>query len=175
MRYFFLFLIFLISCNNAVDSNIEIKNSGLELMVVGTAQDAGFPQMNCFKDCCKDAQGDPSKEVWVSCLSVIDHENKTYYFFDATPDFDKQNDFIKSKFPSYKLDGIFLTHAHIGHYTGLMYLGREVIGAKQIPVYAMPRMEYFLMHNGPWIQLYKLGNIDLIPMKADSSLKVSPL
>jgi len=31
------------------------------------------------------------------------------------------------------LSGIFLTHRHIGHYAGLMYLGKEVIGAKDLP------------------------------------------
>ena len=32
----------------------------------------------------------------------------------------------------------FLTHAHIGHYTGLMYLGREGLGgANEINVYAL--------------------------------------
>ena len=30
------------------------------------------------------------------------------------------------------LMGIFLTHAHIGHYTGLMHLGREAMGAKEV-------------------------------------------
>ena len=38
------------------------------------------------------------------------------------------------------MDGILLTHAHIGHYAGLMYLGREALGARGVPVYATPRM-----------------------------------
>ncbi|MCB0316049.1 MAG: pyrroloquinoline quinone biosynthesis protein PqqB, partial [Calditrichaeota bacterium] len=57
--------------------------------------------------------------------------------------------------------GIFLTHAHIGHYSGLTQLGREVIGAGGVPVYAMPRMETFLRSNGPWDQLVSLQNISL--------------
>jgi pyrroloquinoline quinone biosynthesis protein B len=59
------------------------------------------------------------------------------------------------------LSGIFLTHAHIGHYTGLMHLGREAMGTRDMPVYAMPRMSAFLRDNGPWSQLVSLGNIEL--------------
>ena len=72
--------------------------------------------------------------------------------------------------PACSLAGIFLTHAHIGHYTGLMYLGREAMGAHGVPVWAMPRMRGFLTSNGPWGQLVTLGNIELRPLAADSSI-----
>ena len=64
------------------------------------------------------------------------------------------------------LDGIFLTHAHIGHYLGLAYLGREAAGAQSVPVYALPRMTEFLRTNGPWNQLVELQNIALREMTA---------
>jgi pyrroloquinoline quinone biosynthesis protein B len=63
---------------------------------------------------------------------------------------------------------VFLTHAHIGHYTGIMYLGREAMGANQVKVYAMPKMKKFIEQNGPWSQLVVLQNIDLQPIKEDS-------
>eukprot|EP00957_Ditylum_brightwellii_P156501 11911053-Ditylum_brightwellii.AAC.1 len=66
-------------------------------------------------------------------------------------------------------DGIFLTHAHIGHYTGLMYLGREALGAVDVPVYAMPRMRSFLKNNGPWSQLVSLGNINIQNLEEKSA------
>jgi pyrroloquinoline quinone biosynthesis protein B len=69
-----------------------------------------------------------------------------------------------------QLKGIFLTHAHIGHYTGLMHLGREVMGAKAFPVYAMPRMRSFLENNGPWSQLLALGNVEIRNLSADSTI-----
>ena len=58
-----------------------------------------------------------------------------------------------------------MTHAHIGHYSGLMQLGREVMGAKNVVVYAMPKMKKYLEENGPWNQLVKLKNIKLFPIK----------
>ena len=67
---------------------------------------------------------------------------------------------LLEKFPNGNLiDGIFLTHAHIGHYTGLMYLGREGLGGNKIKVYALKRMASFLRKNGPWDQLIKLNRM----------------
>ena len=59
------------------------------------------------------------------------------------------------------LDAIFLTHAHIGHYTGLMYLGREVVGARALPTFCMPQLRQFLEGNGPWDLLVRLKNLEL--------------
>jgi pyrroloquinoline quinone biosynthesis protein B len=72
------------------------------------------------------------------------------------------------------LDGILLTHAHIGHYTGLMFLGREALGARGVPVYATPRMARFLRENGPWSQLVSLGNIDLRELAPGRELALTP-
>ena len=77
-------------------------------------------------------------------------------------------------------DGIFLSHAHIGHYAGLMYLGKEAMNADSIPVYVMPRMKTYLETNGPWSQLVLLKNIKLLEAQANrqvvlsSSLSITP-
>ena len=86
---------------------------------------------------------------------------------DATPDFPKQYHVLTQN-GKYTLKGILLTHAHIGHYTGLIHLGREVMGAKSIPVYAMPQMKIFLESNGPWNQLVSLDQIKLKLMENES-------
>lgn len=116
-------------------------------------------------------------------LGVVDRENKSKYLFEATPDMPEQMKMLKN-FASVKSketpDGIFLTHAHIGHYTGLMYLGKEALNATEVAVYAMPRMKYFLEINGPWSQLVSTNNIaineiaDETPVKLTSNLKVVP-
>ena len=83
---------------------------------------------------------------------------------EATPNFTEQCNALKkiAAFEHGKLpDAIFLTHAHIGHYTGLMYLGRESYNSANIPIYAMTRMKGFLIQNGPWSQLLKLENIKI--------------
>ncbi|MEJ2152957.1 MAG: MBL fold metallo-hydrolase [Gemmatimonadota bacterium] len=62
------------------------------------------------------------------------------------------------------LAGVFLTHAHMGHYTGLMHLGHESMGAHGVVVYAMPRMREYLSTNGPWDQLVRYENIAIEPL-----------
>ncbi len=140
------------------------------LLVLGIAQDAGFPQANCQKDCCKAVWKGEVSQKMVSCLALVDPENDQFWIFDATPDFKFQLQTVKEMLPNAQLSGIFLTHAHIGHYTGLMHLGREVMGANQVPVFAMPRMKSFLENNGPWSQLVNLNNIEIHTLNADSTI-----
>ena len=96
---------------------------------------------------------------------MFDPSTNQKWIFDATPDLTEQLH-EADKLQKGNLSGIFLTHAHIGHYTGLMYLGREALNAKEIPVYAMPRMYDYLKTNGPWSQLVSLKNIELAKIKS---------
>lgn len=142
------------------------------VMVLGIAQDAGYPQAGCEKQCCKPFwQGKATRKL-VTSLALVDPAFGKAYLFDATPDFPAQLQRLRTqlqKSEPWLPDGIFLTHAHIGHYTGLMHLGREVMGAKEIPVFAMPKMKVFLAANGPWQQLIALQNIRLNPLKQDTA------
>ncbi len=116
------------------------------IVVLGIAQDAGFPQAGCRNDCCAVAWRDGSKRKHVSCLGIVDPQTHQRWLIDATPDFPEQLRLLDEIEPSSStpdLSGILLTHGHIGHYSGLMFLGHEAIGAKEVPVYAMPRMQSF--------------------------------
>ena len=131
------------------------------LTILGIAQDAGYPHIGCNKDCCNKNISD-DVEYFVTSIGLSDIENNKHYLFEATPDITSQIKYLKDGVENKKIiDGIFLTHAHIGHYSGLMYLGREALGAKNVPIYTMPRMKRFLEENGPWSQLVSLDNIDL--------------
>ena len=144
-------------------SCVEYKPSYNEnfLTILGIAQDAGYPHIGCNKDCCNKNISD-DVEYFVTSIGLSDIENNKHYLFEATPDITFQIKHLKDGVENKKIiDGIFLTHAHIGHYSGLMYLGREALGAKNVPIYTMPRMKRFLEENGPWSQLVSLDNIDL--------------
>ncbi len=146
------------------------------LVVLGIAQDAGFPQIACQKDCCKDVWNNPKLRKMVSCLGLVDPISNERWIFDATPDFKEQVDVLNqiSKVNRAELPtGIFLTHAHIGHYTGLVNLGREAYGAKNLPVYAMPKMSKYLTDNGPWSQLVTLENIELRSLASQKSIRLN--
>ena len=142
------------------------------IVVLGTTQDAGYPQIGCDKECCKKYWDKKIGKQKVSCLALFDPSTNQKWIFDATPDLTEQL-YDADVLQKGNLSGIFLTHAHIGHYTGLMYLGREALNAKEIPVYAMPRMYEYLKNNGPWSQLVSLKNIQLQKLKADSSIKLT--
>lgn len=151
-------------------------SSGVFLVVLGTVQDAGSPQMGCEKDCCKDLFEYPDPSRMVVSLGLVDRLKNETYLFEATPDLPTQLNVLnrhagadRAKIPN----GVFLTHAHIGHYTGLMYFGKEAVNAAQVPVYAMPRMSSFLETNGPWSQLVTNENIRLNPLKNRTAISLS--
>ncbi len=146
------------------------------IVILGTIQDAGSPQIGCKKECCAGLFKNPDINRQITSLGLIDTENDKSYLFEATPDIVTQ---IKSliwykKDTSKEVaDGIFLTHAHIGHYTGLMFLGKEAMDANKTPVFTMPKMKTFLTNNGPWSQLVKRENIVLNEIQAKKSIQLS--
>jgi len=153
------------------------------IYVLGVAQDGGYPQAGCLKECCLGPKNRPELRRWVSSIAIIDNTNNRCWIFDATPDFRQQlqmiNEVTSSENPV-NISGVFLTHAHIGHYTGLAHLGLEVMGANKIPVYAMPRMMNFLTDNGPWSQLVTKENIiieslqDGVIININDKIKITP-
>jgi pyrroloquinoline quinone biosynthesis protein B len=131
-----------------------------QLVVLGIAQDAGIPQLGCDEGTCKAIHAGHRKPERVASIGLVNRTLQKAYLFDATPDFTSQ---VQSLTGGRTPDGIFLTHAHIGHYTGLMYLGRESIDASHVPVYSTDRMATFLTTNGPWSLLVSRQNIELRP------------
>lgn len=177
MKYLsaFLYVILIISCQT------EIKPKGISnplspyIYVLGVAQDAGYPQINCEKECCQHVYNQPDNTRYVSSIALVDPDSKEEWIFDATPDFSAQVKLLNNQ-TNRKGDlpeGVFLTHAHMGHYTGLMYLGREAMGANRVPVYGMPRMKTYLETNGPWSQLVALDNIVLKELSNMKSVQLN--
>ena len=174
----FIYLILCVACTNNSDQEnavIVAKDSSPFIQVLGVAQDAGYPQLGCTKDCCKDLWDDPLSRKMVSCIGLLDPGKDDFWIFDATPDVKDQIAACNRSLGHSTIEmptGVFITHAHIGHYTGLMQFGREAYGTKDVPIYAMPRMNVFLTTNGPWSQLVSLNNIQLNSIKSDSTISV---
>jgi pyrroloquinoline quinone biosynthesis protein B len=147
------------------------------LYILGVAQDAGYPQTGCYETHCMPGWENSDLRRSPVSLGLIDPLGNKKYLFEATPDFPAQFYKLEMEAPSgqYELAGVFLTHAHIGHYTGLMFLGHEAMGASNVPVYAMPRMTRYLQENGPWSQLVSYKNIDLIPLKNNQAVSLDSL
>lgn len=147
-----------------------------ELVVLGVAQDGGLPQLGCTRPLCDDVRAGRRPPAKVSSIGLVNRRTRAAYVFDATPDFPAQ---VQALTGGRLPDGVFLTHAHIGHYTGLMFLGRESVNAPRVPVYATARMAAFLRGNGPWSQLVALENITLrtvdddVAVTLDGGLRVT--
>jgi len=146
---------------------------GPYLVVLGIAQDGGHPQLGCFKACCESARNGNQQSL-VCCLGLVDPHTRHMWIFDATPNLPEQIHGLNALNGTNKIvDGIFLSHGHIGHYTGLMYLGREVMATHNVPVYCMPRMMEFLSKNGPWSLLIQNQNILLKELKDNTIVSLA--
>ncbi len=158
-------------------------------LVLGTVQDGGFPQAGCYTPLCEHGRAlhRAGRGRYVASLALVEPTDERFYLVDATPDITRQLDLIEE--PAFRrraterrpFDGIFLTHAHIGHYTGLALLGNEGLGIRDTPVYCTRAMADFLAADAPWSLLVDQGRIRLHPLgvgawhRVDESLEAQLL
>ena len=184
-----LFTLLAASCASSAH-DVQAPETAPYVLVLGTAQDGGLPQLGCEKDCCEAARRDPSLRRLRASLLLVDPTTGHRWLFEATPDLPEQLELARGHgAPRSRqgggrpapFDGVFLTHAHLGHYTGLAHLGREAYGAHDLPVYCSERMASFLTENGPWSQLVELDQIECrevqpgVPVKLREDLSVEAL
>jgi len=143
---------------------MQQANASDNLLVLGTAQDGGYPHTGCSEDCCREAWKDSKQKRLFASLAVLD--GKDCFLIDITPDFKYQLQLIERHINEKpRISGICITHAHLGHYMGLLELGLEVMNTNDIPVYVMPKMKSFLENNAPFTQLLELNNIRLFVLQ----------
>ena len=132
------------------------------IYILGNVQDAGLPHIGCQHKFCKEKFNE-FEEYFTTSIAVVDPLERKYILFEATPDLPYQLNYLEKEiFNEFLLpESIYITHAHIGHYTGLMYFGREALGAKNLMVKVLPKMGDFLKTNGPWNQLVEINNIQI--------------
>ena len=146
----------------------------IEAVLLGVAQDGGVPQAGCRCPRCTRALHDPAQPHPVASLGIVDRPARNYWLIDATPDFPTQLGRMAARYPDSAFAGIFLTHAHMGHYAGLVHLGPESLNATRLPVFCSPRMATFLTKNLPWSGLVINGQIDLQVLDGDDPVRLSP-
>ena len=100
MRFSCLFLIFFILLAK-VSATDEPKLS--YIMVLGIAQDGGYPHLGCQKICCTSAWRNKNLQKNITSLALVDPIQKKWWLFEATPDIKEQlqafNRRTKSKYP----------------------------------------------------------------------------
>jgi pyrroloquinoline quinone biosynthesis protein B len=150
-------------------------------LVLGTAQDGGLPQLGGSAEQDVEARRDPTRKRLVASLLIVDPGSDERFLIDATPDIREQVEIADRVAPPPAavsgrpplFSAIALTHAHIGHYAGLMQLGREAYGANAQRVLASERMAHFLETNGPWDLLVELKHIQIERFAADKPLALN--
>ena len=152
--------------------SVSVNSQSEYIYIVGNTQDAGLPHIGCQHPFCEDSFN-VYEEHYTTSIAVVNSDLKKYILFEATPDITFQlNNLKKNIFDEFLLpESIYITHAHIGHYTGLMYFGREALGAKDLIVCVLPKMSSFLQNNGPWSQLVDINNIKIKEINFGSSVK----
>ncbi len=145
----------------------------VEAILLGVAQDAGVPQAGCNCLRCRGARQNPDQRERVVSLAIVDRSLKRYWIIDATPDFRDQLGYLLDYVPDCKLDGIFLTHLHMGHYSGLIHLGEEAANLKEIPLYCTAAVGKFLKANAPWSALLDNGNLKINNIAPDVVIPLS--
>lgn len=152
--------------------------TGVVIKVLGTAQDGGISHSGCHCETCLQARRKPEHSRLIASLAILDLKEKNFFLLDATPDIRAQLDIVHHRLNSQKTkftpDGMLLTHAHIGHYTGLMFFGYEAMSTHRLPVYCSSRMQRFLSENGPWSQLVRLENIKIQSLQMDQEYSLTP-
>ncbi len=141
----------------------------IEIILLGVAQDAGVPQAGCVCTTCLNAHHDSGLRQYAVTLGIVDHTTNQRWIIDATPDIRFQLHPLGSP-----LCGIFLSHAHLGHYTGLLHLGLEGCNTREMPVYASIQMADFLHRNEPFSALIHRRNVALLPFYEGDTISLSP-
>jgi pyrroloquinoline quinone biosynthesis protein B len=131
----------------------------MEAIVLGRAQDGGVPQAGCTCPHCTAVRAGDIPREYAASLAIVDESTEQAWLIDAGPDFREQLALLDELRPNVFLAGIIITHAHIGHYTGLMFLGREAMSTFGFSVFGTPRLCDFLRSNAPWSQLVDIDNI----------------
>ena len=151
----------------------------ITVVVLGTAQDGGVPHLGCRQPRCERARRDPAFARRVTSLGIIDSVAGQSFLVDATPDVRAQLDALTTHSLAPPVEGrnpvhgLFLTHAHIGHYTGLVQFGKEVMATRALPAYCTAAMRDFLQANGPWSQLLKDGHLQIELLGDDQPLRLT--
>ena len=168
-RLLFSPILFLASCAGTAQQQTSPDpqdGSRFDVYVLGRAQDGGLPHLGCEKPCCAQARRNGRRET-PACLGIHDRQTDRLVLIEVTPAVEEQIAMLhrlsgvtdRGRAP---IDAIMITHAHIGHYAGLIQFGHEVASTKNLPTHISGRMAEFLSENGPWSQLIEFDQLDVI-------------
>jgi pyrroloquinoline quinone biosynthesis protein B len=128
----------------------------MKVEILGTVQDGGVPHLGCSCGICEEARNKCEKQRYNASVLLKENteEDSIRYLIDATPD-------IRYQINGDYLDGVFISHGHLGHITGLLHFGEEALDADMIPVHVTDKTADYLNSNDPYRLLIDKNNIDV--------------
>jgi pyrroloquinoline quinone biosynthesis protein B len=141
------------------------------------------PQVGCSCERCTYAKTGIEHIRYPASLAIVSPSGKLL-LIDATPSLPQQLDLLWDLLPSRRNrlpDAVLLTHAHVGHYAGLIFFGKEIASTKELPVYCARQMRRFLESNKPYRYLIERGEITINDLKRgetltfDGTLHITPV
>lgn len=150
-------------------------------IVLGIMQDAGLPQAGCRCPHCAAVYSGRRQPEFAASLAIVDArvQPASMWLIDASPDIRFQLHLLAGILgPDPQMperirqpDGLFLTHAHMGHSAGLVHLGPEAMNVQNLPLYASPGLCAVLQDTRLWQPL--LANLVLTPLGPEQSLQLA--
>ena len=150
-------------------------------VILGIMQDGGLPHAGCRCERCVAAFNEPEKIEYAACLGLVDTRGAetAVYLIDATPDIKYQLNLLSTALGAHpewpnrlrQPDGVFLTHAHMGHIAGLPQLGPEAMDVNRLPVYASYEMGRLMQATPLWEPMLK--NVRLVPLQPEQYVEVA--
>ncbi len=160
---------------------IELPDNQISAVILGIMQDAGLPHIGCLCGRCQRAMTNKKPE-YAACLAVVDRRTTpaAVWLIDATPDIRHQLHLLHPYLGNHpqrpnrirQPDGLFLTHAHMGHTAGLAQLGPEGMAVQNLPLYAAAGMIEVLQQTKLWRPL--TGNLQFNTIQPNKPLNLMP-
>jgi pyrroloquinoline quinone biosynthesis protein B len=171
---------------------LTFRDNAVTAVILGNMQDAGLPHAGCTCARCTAAFKDPSRVQYAACLGIVDTREKRdterhredtefrreakVYIIDTTPDIKFQLNLLAGVLGPHpqrtnrlrQPDGIFLTHAHMGHIGGLPQLSKEAMFVNDLPIYATPALCDLLRGTTLWSPL--VAELDFRPMPGGATV-----
>lgn len=141
--------------------------------ILGTAQDGGLPHVACTGPHCERARRDPSFARRTAALAIVLPGVDRVLLVDAGPDLPEHLEAladVRRPRPGgvdrTPVDGVLLTHAHLGHLGGLSSFGYEAVATSDLPVRLTPALAAVLHSSYPWSLMVERRNIVLVESPA---------
>jgi len=149
-----------------------VAGTNTRAIVLGTAQDGGFPQPGCKLPCCQRARSGTGLARTPVALGIVGSDGSSHIIEVGRHIGEQFEIWDKACGFEWPLNSAILTHAHLGHTDGLRLLGREAIGGQGVILHCSKSMLSLIHENPTWRIMVEQGV--LVPKQWESMTPFEP-